>query len=208
LKKVQISMCSHPKIGNQPGARSWQRVRGCLLALLAAGMLLFSCESGQSLRRIDEATFARDSLAGHEATVVFFLSPECPLCKNYALTINQLHNEFENRDIVFYGVFPGTFYKESEIIAFLKEYKLVVVPLLDPEYMFTHALGARVTPEVFVFDATGLRVYQGAIDNWVPKLGQKRTVITRHYLADVLHAVTAGEMVAQSQVQAVGCLIE
>lgn len=181
---------------------------GCLLALLMGGMLLYSCESQAGLRKLEAATFLNDSLSSHKVSVVFFLSPECPLCKNYSLTINQLHNEFKNQDIAFYGVFPGTFYTESEIIAYLKEYKPEVIPLVDPDYAFTHTLGARVTPEVFVFDAAGQQVYQGAIDNWIPKLGQKRTVITRHYLADALNALAAGEAVTLNQTDAVGCLIE
>ena len=179
-----------------------------LPALVAGAMLWGACESPQGLRSLEGERFAMDSLSGHAATVVFFLSPECPMCINYSLTINRLYNEFQNRDIVFYGVFPGTFYKESEIRAYLNEYEPEVIPLLDPDYAFTHTLGARVTPEAFVFDAGGTLAYRGAIDNWVPKLGQKRTVITQHYLADALHALAAGQAPPLRQTKAVGCLIE
>ncbi len=177
--------------------------------MLASGALLWAaCQSPQGLRSLEGERFSMDSLSRHAATVVFFLSPECPLCQSYSLTINQLHNEFQNRDIVFYGVFSGDLYTESEIRAYLKEYEAEVIPLRDPNYAFAHALGARVTPEAFVFDQTGNVAYQGAIDNWIPKLGQKRTVITQHYLADALNALAAGQAPPLRQTKAVGCLIE
>lgn len=192
----------------QEKKRKTGRLFYACMALATSAMLWGACQSPQELRSLEGDPFAMDSLSGHVATVVFFLSPECPLCINYSLTINQLYNEFQNRDIVFYGVFPGTFYKEPEIRAYLKEYRMEVIPLLDPGYALTHTLGARVTPEAFVFDTGGQIAYRGAIDNWVPRLGQKRTVITQHYLADALGALAAGQLPPLRQTQAVGCLIE
>ena len=67
---------------------------------------------------------------------------------------------------------------------------------------------AKVTPEVFVFNPQGKLQYQGKIDNWIVKLGKKRTIVTEFYLSDALKSLIAGEPVAVSHTDAVGCIIE
>ena len=157
---------------------------------------------------LEGTTVALNSLPGESTAAFYFLSPECPLCENYSLTINQLREKYPNEEIVFYGVFPGKFFSEEEIQAYMDKFKVQVTVLLDPEYKLRDLFKATVTPEVFLTSGTGELLYKGSIDNWIPALGKKRTIITRHYLDDALASTLAGKPIEVTETKAIGCFIE
>ncbi len=145
----------------------------------------------------------------HKATVILFLSPECPLCQSYSLTIKQLQNEFKSKNIRFVAVVPGTTYTSQNIMAFKHKYKLQQLEwFTDTKLELTHKLKAQITPEVFVINQKKELVYQGRIDNWAYELSKKRTVITQHDLKNVLTLITNGKAVSYYKTKAVGCFIE
>src|SRR4051794_19834831 len=57
------------------------------------------------------------NISSVKPSLFIFLSPECPLCKNYSSTLNTLYLQFSN-DILFYGVIPGKAYTTKEVQAF------------------------------------------------------------------------------------------
>ena len=65
-----------------------------------------------------------------------------------------------------------------------------------------------VTPEVFLTNPEGKTIYQGAIDNRAPELGQHRTVVTEHYLQDALNTFIRTGKVSIRTTKPVGCFIE
>ena len=84
-----------------------------------------------------------------------------------------------------------------------------MLPLLrDPENKLVKALGATITPEVFVLNGQYEVMYSGRIDNWAYELAKKRKLITAHDLQDALEAMLAGKKVIVTQTKAVGCFIE
>ncbi|GAB4424391.1 MAG: hypothetical protein OHK0039_41570 [Bacteroidia bacterium] len=185
-----------------------------ILAWLLLGSLYFLAAQPTTrlyhlrLRTLEGEAFPVQQWQAHRYTVLFFLSPECPLCQNYSRTIAQLRTRYPGQDLAFYGIFPGTHYDSDEIRAYLDTYSPPVIPLRDPAYHVTRALGAQVTPEAFLLDATGQVLYSGKIDNWIPKLGQKRSVITEYYLQDAIGAALAGRPVPLRHIPAIGCFIE
>ena len=140
--------------------------------------------------------------------VFYFLSPECPLCENYALNINTIFEDEANEKFTFYGVFPGEYYTKDQIRKYKIKYGLELRLLLDPDYKLTNALDAEVTPEVVVINVNDKIVYQGAIDNWMLSLGKKRSLISEKYLLDALEAVNQGKEPQIKRTKAVGCYIE
>ena len=54
--------------------------------------------------------------------VLIFLSPECPLCKNYLPGLVKLQNS--NKQITFYGIVPGNSYSLKEIKALKADYQI------------------------------------------------------------------------------------
>jgi thiol-disulfide isomerase/thioredoxin len=142
---------------------------------------------------------------GDRLTVFVMLSPECPLCKNYAPVLNDLQKQYP--EVAFYGIFPGKAYDLDEISHFQKEYQITSKLLMDPQKVLSKYLSATTTPECIFINKLGVTVYRGLIDNWASGLGQKRKVITEKYLSAALGQTKSGMPVAIRQTKPVGCLI-
>jgi thiol-disulfide isomerase/thioredoxin len=149
-----------------------------------------------------------ETLKNNTASVFVFLAPDCPLSQSYTLTLNALHGQFADAGVGFYGVVPSRRYERKEIDAYITQYRIELPIVLDPKAELAQFFGAMVTPEVFVVNSEGKTIYQGAIDNWAPEIGQHRTVITEHYLLDALNGFIRTGKVSVSTTKAVGCFIE
>lgn len=189
-------------------APTMQRLLWTLAILLLAGSAPAQTPAEWSFQTPDGAALRPGLPAPGQAHVYVFLSPECPLCENYSLTISQLRKQFPERQVRFFGVFSGTYYSRETIGTYLSTYKPAVEPLLDPDYAVKAHFRAKVTPEVFVVDDAGSVVYSGKIDNWAIALGKKRQVVTEFYLRDALRAHLAGQDPAIRRTEPVGCFIQ
>jgi len=154
------------------------------------------------LRTTDEKAFRLDL---ERPTALVFLSPDCPLSKNYASVLNALAKQHPS--ISFVGIFPGRAYSSEEIKQFQKDYAVSFTLLSDPLMQCTHLLKAKVTPEVFLISQDGHVLYRGLIDNWAVSLGKKRQVITNHYLEDAITGLENGKKITVTHTDPVGCLI-
>ncbi len=139
-------------------------------------------------------------------TVIVFLSPECPLCKNYSLTLNSLYEKYKST-VQFYGLVPGRTYSKETVAAFASEYKIGFPVWIDQKKEFSIAVQATVTPEVVVLDKANNIIYRGAIDDWVQALGKKKLKPQQLYLADALAQYLQTKSVLVKQTSPVGCLI-
>lgn len=143
-----------------------------------------------------------------KAAVFMFLSPECPICQNYSLTINKLMDSYSSKGIAFYGIFNDRIYSKRQLDDFMHDFGMKFIPILDSEKVLKKTLNAKLTPEVFVVLADGSICYHGAIDNWYFSLGKHRSVITEKYLQDVLEKIISNKTFEPSQHEAIGCIIE
>lgn len=141
-------------------------------------------------------------------TVVYFLSPECPLCINYTLAFREMTNQFSSNSIVFYGVHSGEWFSAKELEEYQLKYSLSFEMFLDNGNQLAQNLGATVTPEVFVLNSESEIIYSGKIDNWVNDLGKKKLEVSEHYLEDALTAFIKGKPINQKETTPIGCLIE
>lgn len=146
-------------------------------------------------------------LSEKKGLVLLFLDPDCPITQKYGATFRGLFTELQRKEIGLAAVYPIINADTSVIAEFAEAYQYPFSHLVDPRLTFTQAIGATTTPEVVFMDAQGKILYQGAIDNWFYKLGRYRRVITRNYLKDAISAYLAGESIATSRTDAVGCLI-
>jgi len=139
-----------------------------------------------------------------KSTAFVFLSPECPLCKNYMLVLNTMAKQYPTINIV--GIIPGKSYTIDEINLFAKNYDALFDIYLDKNKLLTSTLNATVTPEAILIGQKGDVKYRGLIDNWQAKLGIKRKIITEHYLDDAIKAINISNSTFMQTVP-VGCLI-
>ena len=65
------------------------------------------------------------------------------------------------------------------------------------------AYGMRTTPHMFVIDASGILVYQGAIDDRPASDGDPRTAL--NYVREAVQKLQAGDKLAVSQTKPYGC---
>jgi thiol-disulfide isomerase/thioredoxin len=149
-----------------------------------------------------------ESLKNNKASVFVFLAPDCPLSQSYTPALNELHGRFADSNIAFYGVVESGKYKRKEIDDYITQYRIDLPIVLDAHSELARLFGAMVTPEVFVVNSKGQTVYQGAIDNRAPELGQYRTVITEHYLIDALNSFIRDAAISVRTTKPIGCFIE
>ena len=143
-----------------------------------------------------------------KATVFFFITPECPLCQSYTLTIRNLVTQFSTNGITFIGIIPDNNYSTDDIIAFKQTYALPIELFKDEKLQLVSKYKVTITPEVVVVNNRGTVLYQGRIDNWAYALGKKRRVITEHDLQNSLQLIVSNKPIKISKTKAIGCFIE
>ena len=148
----------------------------------------------------------RPSTSDRAARLFVFLSPECPLCQNYTLVLNQLSHHYAGK-IAIYGIVPGKTVERSELTAFSEKYKIGYPLLMDPSMNFSNYLQASVTPEAILLDRQNNLIYKGAIDNWYKTLGKPGARATEHYLEDAIDHTLRHERPAIKRTRPVGCLL-
>ncbi|MBX9745814.1 MAG: redoxin family protein [Hyphomonadaceae bacterium] len=79
--------------------------------------------------------------------------------------------------------------------------------LLDPSGVMGHAYGARTTPHIFIINAEGAVVYQGAIDDQ-PSARPATLEGARPYVREALADIAAGRPVAISETTPYGCSVK
>jgi hypothetical protein len=141
------------------------------------------------------------------ASVLFFLTPDCPISNSYAPEINALVKENADRPLRFSVVYvdPDLTAAAARKHAEAFGYRCPVV--LDPRHQLVAATGVTTTPEVAVVTADGRIAYRGRIDDRYPEIGVHRQAPTRRDLRLALEAVLAGKKVPTPRTDAVGCLI-
>jgi hypothetical protein len=151
------------------------------------------------------------TLTGHahnRATVLAFLSPECPLSRNHVLTLNRLTAHFAADSVAMVGFVPRIIPGSPELDSFRIQTGMRFFLSGDSNLVWARALGASVTPEVFLIDAEGTVLYSGALDDRALSLGERRPAATVHYLRDALDAWKSGRPASRNRVTPVGCRIE
>lgn len=138
--------------------------------------------------------------------VFVFLSPECPLCKNYTITLNTLFKNYQS-DIDLIGIIPGRSYSAETIKKFKKDFSVRFPIYIDKKKSLTNFIGATVTPQVFFLQDNGIALYSGAIDDWIVSLGKKKSKIDIKYLENAIISYKKGIPIKITYVPPVGCLI-
>ncbi len=124
------------------------------------------------------------------------LDSQCPISGRYRPVLNRLAEQYPS--VVFYGVTPGHLQPPAQTFPVL----------LDPHFTLSRQLQAQLTPEVFVYDATGQLRYRGRIDDQYVDYGKTRTKVTREDLRLALDALLAHRPVPVTRQRGVGCWIE
>jgi hypothetical protein len=193
-------MSRRSRIGRLPSL-----IAGALAVLLAvspavrAGQIhLLDLEN----RRVDPLV----SVAGVKATVLVFISTDCPISNRYAPEVRRLSESFAPKGIAFWLVYPNASENPQQIRDHLTSFSFPTRALRDTGQALAKRVHATVTPEAVVV-AGGRILYRGRIDDRYVGLGVERTAPSTHDLEDALNAVMAGNRVEHPTTRAVGCFI-
>jgi thiol-disulfide isomerase/thioredoxin len=177
---------------------------GVLNISAAVGPKILSWSKLSSFHLIDK-NGKNTNLVSGKLTVLLLLSPECPLCQNYAPTTAKLQLKYPG--VAFYGIIPGAAYTVKEVEEFSRKFKINFPVLIDKSKMLTKYIQGTTTPEVIVINRIGTVTYRGLIDNWAVSLGQKRQVISENYLDQALQELSTKKTTLYKETKPVGCLI-
>lgn len=115
------------------------------------------------VQRLDGSRLAIRNFAEHRATVLAFLSTRSAESHAAAESLRKLNNQYRRRRVMFVAVFPNAAESGTEIRDFCQAAGFVFPCYRDPEQSAARQLGARVTPEVFVFNPAGAKAYSGNV---------------------------------------------
>lgn len=148
------------------------------------------------------------SLSDGRPTAVVVMRTDCPIAQRYAPKIARMISQFADQGATFRLIFPVETETNEEIEQFAAEFGLPSQTIFrDPGGSVTLAIGARVTPEAFVFDADGAIRYRGRIDDRHVDFGKSRAAPESDDLVDALQAVIVGREPAVAVTKAVGCYL-
>ena len=146
--------------------------------------------------------FDPQTLAAHKATVLVFLSTQCPVSKVYAPRLNALARLYAKRGVQMVGVFSNMQEGQAEVAAYAKSRSLAFPVMRDADASLAAKYGATMTPQSFVINPQGTVVYQGRVDD------SADTSQVRHRdLQAALDAVLVGRAVPRARTVAFGCII-
>jgi AhpC/TSA family len=145
--------------------------------------------------------------AGTKATVLLFVSTDCPISNRYAPDVRRLHDTYAKEGVAFWLVYPNPADAVSDIRDHLKSFNYPGTALRDLKHDLAKTVGATITPEAAVYDAKGALRYRGRIDDRYSAVGIEKAQASRRDLQDAIAATLTGKPVAQKLTQAVGCYI-
>jgi peroxiredoxin len=155
---------------------------------------------------LKDSTGKEHTLAPYKDKIVVFnfCSQECPFSRGADPDINALAQTYAEKGIVFLGVDSNKDLSPADIQSHIESARISYPILKDEGNVLADAVGARVTPEIYVMGKDGTLVYHGPPDN---RTGPN-SAPTEHYLRDALEALLAGKPIDPATVKAWGCGIK
>lgn len=178
-----------------------------LLALVSIALTAGSLAGSPAIRDIDgrlHTPFA----PGGRASVLLFLTSDCPISNGYAPEIQRLCAAYASQGMRCLLLYEDVRITPAAVRTHLAAYRYAgVAAAVDGDRAIARAAGASVTPEAVVVDRAGTVRYRGRIDNLYVDLGRRRHVATVHDLRAAIEAVLADRPVATPRTEALGCYI-
>lgn len=137
----------------------------------------------------------------HAATVLCFISAECPCSQGYDERLKALARDYESRGVRFLAVNAST-EDESRIREHQQRAGYPFPVLRDRTGALADRLEAKVSPEVYVMDAERKLRYHGRIDD-----SRDPALVHSNDLRNALDALLLGKMPPQPETSTFGCAI-
>lgn len=154
------------------------------------------------LQRLDGTPVMLHELAGPRLTVLVFCSASCPCSDGYTERLASLERTYESRGVRFIGIHANAQEDAGDMKRYISRRNYPLEVYRDADCIVADMLGARVTPEAFVFDATWTLHYQGRIDD--DKGGH---AVRDPSLQRALDTLLTGQQLRVREIASLGCAI-
>lgn len=183
-------------------------ISGLAVILMSAGAVLAGDGSAPAFSLADTEGNTV-TLADYEGKVVVleWVNPDCPYVKRHyeAGTMANLANKYADQDVVWLAVNSTNYMDAATSEKFRAKHSVPFPFLVDQPGTVGKSYEAATTPHMYVIDAGGKIVYQGAIDD--DPRGKKGDEAT-NYVAIALDEVLAGSAVTTAETKPYGCSVK
>ena len=161
------------------------------------------------LKGTDGEMYSNFSYADRSALLIIITCNHCPYARAYWKRIMKLNHRYEEDNLGIITINPNdeTQYPEDsfeKMVELINHLDSTLVYAHDEDQQVALQLGARKTPEAFLFNSKRELVYRGAIDDsW-----DNSHAVTRVYLEDAIEAALDGLEVDFPKVKPIGCSIK
>jgi hypothetical protein len=145
--------------------------------------------------------------AGRRATVLLFITNDCPISNGYAPEIHRLCDAYTKQGIAFYMVYSDPDLSLADARKHYQEFAYKCPAVSDPKHELASKAGATVTPEAAVYLPDGRMIYRGRINDLYLDYGKARYAATTSDLKDVLESIAQNHPLPPHITTAVGCPI-
>ncbi len=192
---------------------TWRHSQSCLaqipsneLAGLGAAKLDAARLDAVELRDYQGKVWSLEEFSDKPILAIVYLGTECPLAKLYSLRIQQLADEYRERNVAFLAVDANLQDSLEEMSAFARRQNLEMPFVKDVGQKLARQLGVTRTPEVVVIDSNREVQYRGRIDDQYG-IGYAKKTPEHQELRAAINALLEGQPVPTPEVPAAGCLI-
>ncbi len=141
---------------------------------------------------------------GAKATVIIYLSTECPFVQPYTDRLNNLSKEFGSNGVTLWGINSNKTEPTAEVKNHAQDKGYTFPVLKDENNVIADQFGAARTPEVFVIDNNTMTVvYHGRIDD-----NKEADKVTSNDLQIALNEFLAGKSITTAETKAFGCSVK
>ncbi len=200
-RRAQIFYCRDPHVLRRLSMASLAMTAGLILFVFS-----FPIAAGQ--QALDLNGSPKDPLkeTPGKVVVLVFVRTDCPISNRYAPLLQEMSVKYGS-EAAFWLVFPDKNESPESIRSYLQEFKYKLPALRDTKHSLVKKSGAKVTPEVAVFNLKRDLVYHGRIDDLYREFGKARSAATTHELADAIEAASKGVAPPSAAAEGVGCFI-
>jgi hypothetical protein len=146
-------------------------------------------------------------LSLRRATVLLFITNDCPISNSYAPEIHRLCDAYMKQGIAIYLVYSDSDLSLADVRKHYQDFGYKCPAVFDSKHELATKTGATVTPEAAVYLPNGQRVYRGRINDLYLDYGKARYSATTSDLKDVLESIAQNHPLPAHTTQAVGCPI-
>ncbi|MEX2219499.1 MAG: thioredoxin family protein [Phycisphaerales bacterium] len=163
---------------------------------------------GFELKDTDGKTVKLSDYKG-KVVVLEWFNPECPIVVGHykMQTMQKTQDQFKGKGVVWLAInsgAPGQQGAGLEKNADARtKWKMAQPVLIDESGTVGRAYGAKTSPHMYVIDAKGTLVYNGAIDD-----GNGRSEAKTNYAANAIEAALKGETVSPAETRPYGCPVK